>query len=95
MLSTVCTLVDGAPLPIRFEVTTSTGYLAMLPACRFDSCLSGDRINCVRKIDAHGQHSGQSIDAWCKHIETHCHGYHLPLAEAFRDKAMKTYRRVK
>ena len=80
-------LPDLGTVPNHFEVTTSTGYRAILPACRLDFAHDP----CTRKLDDRHMHSGMSVDAWCKHIKTHCHGYHLINAEKFRDQVQETY----
>lgn len=92
MLETVSAQLAHGVTPVRFAITTSTGYRAELPACLLDFC-TRERQNCVRKIDHRGQHSGMSVDTWCNHIKTHCHGYHLPKAESFRDAVLATYKR--
>lgn len=90
MLTTWSLKLDRGTLPAVFVVTTSTGYRAELRACLFDGHPDGF-VNCVKPRDIHGQHGGQSVNAWCEHIQTHCHNYHLPLAQDFRDQVAKTY----
>lgn len=90
VLETLAIIVDGAPLTVMFVVTTSTGYRAELRACTFDGHPAGF-VNCTRELGKNGQH-GMSVDKWCEHTRTHCHNFHLPLAEKFRDDVMKTYR---
>lgn len=91
LLTTYSMVVAGEARPVRFVVSTGTGYRAELPACLLEFCQVKKLINCTRKIDSRGQHSGMSVDKWCEHIQTHCHRYHLPNAEVFRDKVLKTY----
>jgi hypothetical protein len=90
LLSTLCVkLADGTIVPHSFVITTSSGYRATLPACGLEH--ADGFINCTRKIDDRRQHAGMSVDAWLKHCRTHCHSYHLPLAQDFRDRVQKTY----
>lgn len=84
-------LDDGSLMIDHFEVTTSTGYRAILPACRIEH--EDGVINCTRKVNARHTHAGMSVDAWLMHIRTHCHDYHLPRAEQFRDAVQETYDR--
>ncbi len=90
MLEMLAIIVDGAPLTVMFVVTTSTGYRAELRACTFDGHPAGF-VNCVRERGANWRH-GMSVNKWREHIRTHCHDFHLPAAEKFRDNVMKTYR---
>jgi hypothetical protein len=92
LLTTMSILIDGAPVPSEFVITTSTGYRATLPACFRDAC-RGDNplIRCTRERGDNGQHAGQSVDAWCKHVQTHCHWPHIEHAEAFAAKVGTTY----
>lgn len=81
---------DGRIIPWSFEVTTSTGYRAILPACgRIRDGEHGQP--CVKALDCRGQHAGQSVDAWCKHSLTTCHATHIEHARKFRDAVQKTY----
>lgn len=90
MLRTFSVLVAGIQVPWFFEVTTSTGYRATLPACR--RIIDGEHGKpCLRKIDDRGQHPGVSVDKWLDHIRTHCHSMHLEHAQAFRDSVQETY----
>jgi hypothetical protein len=95
LLTTMSIVIDGKPTPSEFVITTSTGYRATLSACMSDRCTGGAGdvvpLRCVRERDDRGQHSGQSIDAWCKHVQTHCHGPHIEHAEAFAAKVAATY----
>jgi len=91
LLTTYSMVIAGEVRPVRFEVTTSTGYRAELEACLLDFCVTEKRVNCLEKIDNRGQHSGMSVNTWCEHAKTHCHGYHLPKAEAFRDAVIQAY----
>jgi hypothetical protein len=93
MLATWSLVIDGVIRPVHFEVTTSTGYRAHLPACLLDYCLSRTlgRVNCVRPLVRRKQHSGMSVDAWCEHSKTHCHAFHLPKAEWFARQVFETY----
>jgi hypothetical protein len=92
LLTTMSILIDGAPVPSEFVITTSTGYRATLPACMWSLC-TGDvpLIRCTRELDDRGQHPGQSVDAWCRHVQTHCHGTHIEHAEVFAAKVGATY----
>jgi hypothetical protein len=96
MLATVSMVIDGTAVPSAFVITTSTGYRAELRACMSDRCTSdnpGDvqLIRCTKPLDARGQHAGQSVDAWCKHVRTHCHGPHIEHARAFAAEVAATY----
>jgi hypothetical protein len=90
LLSTISMMIDGEARPVRFEVTTSTGYWASLPACLADTC--GTKTNCTRLRGANGQHSGQRVAAWREHIKTHCHDFHFPRAKWFAEQVAKTYK---
>jgi hypothetical protein len=90
LLETYSLVIAGEVRPVRFVVTTSTGYRAELEACLLDFCAK-ERVNCIKKIDYRGLHSGMSVNKWCEHIKTHCHGYHLAKAQAFRDQVLRTY----
>lgn len=96
LLTTMAVLIDGVPMPSEFVITTSTGYRATLPACMSDRCVgaAGDvvMLRCVKPLDGRGQHSGQSVDAWCEHSRTYCHGPHIEHAEAFAAEVAATYR---
>lgn len=93
MLRTFSLEIAGAVRPVRFEITTSTGYRATLPACLRDDCAEGKTISCTHMLDDQHMHSGMSVVRWLRHIRTHCHGYHLPRAEKFRDAVARTYKR--
>ena len=83
-----------ADVVTAYEVETSTGYLAVLQACLSDLCngtVLPPREVCTRPLDRRGQHSGQGVDAWCKHIQTHCHGWHEISVRAFAEKVVQTY----
>lgn len=90
MLTTWSLKLDNGTLPAVFVVTTSTGYRAELPACLFDGHPDGF-VNCVKPRGKDWQHSGMSVDRWCEHVRTHCHNYHLPLAQDFRDRVAASY----
>lgn len=90
MLTTWSLKLDRGTLPAVFVVTTSTGYRAELPACLFDGHPAGF-VNCVKPRGGNGQHAGQSVDAWLRHTRTHCHDYHLSLAQDFRDRVAASY----
>lgn len=89
LLVTYSVMIEGVARAYRFEITTSTGYKAALPACLRDFC--DKRVNCTRKINSRGMHSGMSVDKWLEHSQTHCHGYHLVRAQQFRDAVLATY----
>lgn len=89
MLETLSIILNGVATPAMFAVTTSTGYRAELPACRREH--EEGFTSCIRAVDERHMHAGMSVDAWLKHCRTHCHDFHLPLAEKFRDKVMATY----
>jgi hypothetical protein len=95
LLTTMSIVIDGALTPSEFVITTSTGYRATLPACMSDRCTgrNGDvtPLRCIKPLDDRGQHPGQSVDAWCEHIQTYCHGPHIEHAEAFATKVSNTY----
>ena len=91
MLTTFSVMVGGAARPARFEITTSTGYRAVLPACGRDECGTP----CTRKRGSNGRHSGMSVDKWLEHCRTNCHANHLAQAESFRDAVEATYRPVR
>lgn len=83
-------LDDGRIIPWSFEVTTSTGYRAILPACgRIGAGEHGEP--CVKVRDSRGQHAGQSVDAWCEHAHVSCHANHIEHARKLRDAVQKTY----
>lgn len=92
MLTVISMMVDGMAVPSSFVVTTSTGYRAELRACMSDLC-TGDAplMRCTRPVGSNGQHSGQSVDAWCAHVRTHCHGPHIEHARDFADRVAATY----
>lgn len=91
LLETFSVSVEGEPTPCAFVITTSTGYRAELPACmnemhdeHFGNCTKGFHQN-----EAYVRLPGScSKTTW----RTHCHGYHLKRAEAFRDAILDTYR---
>jgi hypothetical protein len=97
MITTFSIMLDGVAVLEHFEVTTSTGYRAVLPACMSDLCRpervapAAPLIRCTRPRGENGQHSGQSVDAWCKHVRTHCHSMHIEQAEVFAEKVAATY----
>lgn len=95
LLTVISMMIDGAPVPSEFVITTSTGYRATLRACMSDRCTGGAGdvvlLRCVKPLDGRGQHSGQSVDAWCKHVQTHCHGPHIEHARAFAAEVGATY----
>lgn len=93
MLRTFSQEVDGSLRPVRFEVTTSTSYRATLPACLRDDCAEGKTTSCTRTLNDRHMHPGMSVAAWLRHNQTHCHGYHLPRVEKFRDAVARTYKR--
>lgn len=70
---------DGdQPVPVRYIVTGSSGYEAILQAC-----ICEVRTPCPRPPD-HTQDAG--------HGRTHCHGWHLPgRVERFAADVLKTY----
>ena len=79
LLTTMSILIDGAPVPSSFVITTSTGYRATLRACFRDECLGVDApVRCVR------ENCPQSS-------RTHCHRVHIEQAEAFAARVAKTY----
>jgi hypothetical protein len=85
-----------ADVVTAYEVETSTGYRAVLPACEDERCVVhlDDRaplVVCTRPLDKRNQHSGQSVNDWCEHIRTHCHGWHEVSARDFAQKVAKTY----
>jgi hypothetical protein len=85
-----------ADVVTAYEVETSTGYLAVLMACGDERCMVhlDDRaplIVCVKSIGKNHQHSGQSVNDWCEHIRTHCHGWHEISVTAFAEKVAETY----
>lgn len=80
----------------KFVVTGSSGYRAELTACLFDLCVGGERVSCAKPLTTHYgfQHAvngKSSVDAWLKHCETHCHGWHWPKIEAFAREVLATY----
>lgn len=77
---------DGA----SFVVASSSGYRAALPACLLDDC-ERDRQSCTRKLDHRAQHSGMSVDAWLRHVRTHCHGWHPARVDDFAARVLRTY----
>lgn len=76
-------------VPSRFAVTTSTRYRAELPACTSDMHAPGF-LNCTRALKGASLVPGRDT---CKGVNfrEHCHGYHLPRAEAFRDRVAATF----
>lgn len=84
------TLSSGRIVPAVFQVTTSTGYRAELPAC--GRIADGEHgAPCTKDLDDRGQHRGMSVNAWLNHIRSTCHYFHIEHAEAFRDKVQATY----
>lgn len=87
---------------LRYVVTCGR-FAADLPACTRDECASGDIAGslkeCTVRVDSRGQHAialskgrtSKSVDAWLKHIHTHCHGYHRARVEAFAASVARTY----
>lgn len=86
---------SGVLIPSEFVIRTSTGYRAVLPACMSDRCTGGPAdvvlLRCVKPLDGRGQHVRQSVDAWCEHVRTHCHGPHIEHAEIFAAEVAATY----
>ena len=104
LLTTLSMLIDGEIIPSSFVITTSTGYRAELRACMSDLCTGYHsryrprsapafiaKAVCLRPLGSNGQHPGQSIDAWCEHVRTHCHGPHIEHAQAFAAAVGATY----
>jgi hypothetical protein len=93
----LCEIADGlniADVVTAYEVETSTGYLAVLGACLSDLCngtVLPAREVCTKPLGDRGQHAGQSVDAWCKHIQTHCHGWHTETARQFAETVAASY----
>lgn len=86
--------LNVADVVTAYEVETSTGYLAILQACLSDLCngtVLPVRTSCTRPVAGNGQHAGQSVDAWCKHVQTHCHGWHDVTARAFAATVAASY----
>lgn len=80
----------------RFVVIGSSGYRAELVACAFDLCADGTKVSCVTPLTTDRGHrhavGGKSnLDAWHKHCETHCHGWHWPTVERFAREVLATY----
>lgn len=80
----------------RFVVIGSSGYRAELVAHDFDLCTDGTLTPCVTPLTTHygSQHTvngKSSLDAWFKHCETHCHGWHWPTVERFAREVLATY----
>lgn len=98
---TVDLVEHSSGVPVRFIVRGSSGYVAVLPACHFDQCLSGERECCAIPLTTdHGSRHAvrvegkvsHSVDKWLKHSRTHCHKWHWPTVERFARDVLKTYR---
>lgn len=92
LLTVMSMMIEGKAAPSEFVITTSTGYRATLRACMSDRCAGpGAATRCVKPLDSRGQHAGQSVAAWCAHVQTHCHGPHIEHARAFAGEVGATY----
>lgn len=87
-------------LAARFVVLGSSGYRAELPVCLNDLCANGTRVPCAIPLTTHygHQHSvkvdgkvANSVDAWLRHTQTHCHDWHWPTVERFAREVLATY----
>lgn len=78
--------ISRGTIVMQYEIESSSSYRAFLPAC---TC---ERTPCTNLLDARGQHPRQSVDAWLKHIRSHCHRGHLAHAQDFYRKVLDTYR---
>src|SRR4051812_24434378 len=93
LLTTISAMLSTGVYPARFEITTSTGYKAILPACLRDDCLAGAIVSCGKAAHLHGQPASIGYPKWREHARTHCHSWHLAHAEAFAAEVGKTYKR--
>ncbi|MDG4792732.1 hypothetical protein [Micromonospora sp. WMMD1082] len=80
-------LRSGGTIPLRFEITTSSGYRATLTACGRDECREGTVIPCPKPET----HSRTSNPANREHNRSHCHAWHWPSIERFAGEVLKTY----
>lgn len=65
---------------------TGREYTATLPACLADRCMAGEVEFCL-KPNGHIA----AVNAWLKHVATHCHGWHEPSLIRFMAEVLATY----
>jgi hypothetical protein len=61
-------------------------YVAHLEPCGSDLCRKGLMVPCERP---NGHLT--TVDAWLRHIETHCHGWHEVSVRRFMGEVLATY----
>jgi len=85
---------DGIVVVVRYVVSGSSGYRAVLPACIRDDCIDGRVAPCEIRTGDRAQHAvagKTSVSAWLAHSRTHCHGWHEVNARRFAREVLATY----
>lgn len=86
-IATETVTVEGGQRVAKFIVTGPQRYRAELPGCLRDECAAGHLAPCVKRPG-----HIQAVDAWLRHIKTHCHGWHRETVEAFAAELVKPYK---
>lgn len=86
-IATETVMVAGSERVAKFIVTGPLSFRAELPACLRDECAAGRLTPCVKP-------SGhiEAVDAWLRHIKTHCHGWHAVKVGTFAAAIVKPWR---
>lgn len=88
----IVTMTDSGVMPLRFEVSTSTGYLATLPACGRDECMAGTVTPCALRYGHTKSAKGANgCDGSASVRNGRCHAWHWPSVERFAGEVLKTY----
>lgn len=86
-IATETVVIEGRERVSKFVVTGPAAFLAELAGCLRDECAAGQLAPCIKP-----RGHIETVDAWLRHIKTHCHGWHAEKVEAFAAAVAKPWR---